>query len=182
MHVFASLGTDHHQFDRLVEWLDDWVASHPGSTLVLQHGASRPSLVGINHELLPHPELLAAMRKADVVVLQGGPGGVVDARRVGVRPIVVPRDPARGEVVDGHQFAFATRLASAELVEVATTKEQLHDLLTSTAMGERNWRIVADTDVPQGVRTIMERHRRLPDRTTDRWRRLGQAWRPRRAP
>ncbi|MEZ5177695.1 MAG: hypothetical protein R2746_05265 [Acidimicrobiales bacterium] len=40
--------------------------------------------------LLPHQELVAAMAEADVVVAQGGPGGIMDARSVGRQPVAVP--------------------------------------------------------------------------------------------
>ena len=46
-----------------------------------------------NHEVLSHKELLEHYRAADAIVLQGGAGGVMDARKVGRIPIVVPRIP-----------------------------------------------------------------------------------------
>ncbi len=38
--VFATVGTDHHRFERLMDWMDAWGA-HPEARLVVQHGNAR---------------------------------------------------------------------------------------------------------------------------------------------
>ena len=40
--VLVSVGTDHHVFDRLMGWVEEWVAQAPeGTSVVVQHGSSR---------------------------------------------------------------------------------------------------------------------------------------------
>ena len=36
--VFVTVGTDHHPFDRLVQWVDVWAAAHPEIEVVIQYG------------------------------------------------------------------------------------------------------------------------------------------------
>lgn len=105
--VVVSLGTDHHLFDRLVDWMDTWLADQvdPPSCLI-QYGASRCPTNAEGVSRLPRSELLRLYGSAKVVIVQGGPGSILDAREVGVLPIAVPRRPEKLEVVDGHQIAF----------------------------------------------------------------------------
>lgn len=171
--IVVSVGTDHHRFDRLTGWLSQWWERNPEVQLVVQHGTSTPIAGARNSELMPHPELMQWFRSADAVVLQGGPGGVMDARANGIQPIVVPRDPARGEHVDGHQLDFAAHLAERGLAHVVTEEVTLTQLLDATVAGTHTWRIDPTTDVPVGVRAITDLLREPPVRARDgRWRRI----------
>ncbi|QNN82711.1 hypothetical protein H3H54_01800 [Brachybacterium sp. Z12] len=123
--VFVTVGTDHHPFTRLIEWVDHWSASHDDLELVVQHGTARPSRHGVNHELLGSEEIAAQYAAADLVVSQVGPGTIADANRAGHRPIVVPRDPHLGEVVDDHQVAFGDFMASRGRCVSVRTREHL---------------------------------------------------------
>lgn len=110
--IFVTVGTDHHPFTRLIDWVDDWAAHRDDIVLVVQHGTARPSRYGANHQLLGSEQITAQYAAADLVVSQVGPGTIADANRAGHRPIVVPRDPALGEVVDDHQVAFGDFMAA----------------------------------------------------------------------
>ena len=132
--VVASVGTYHHPFDRFVDWLQPWTDQHHAD-VVFQHGSTRPIEGAANHTMLAPQDLLEHYRRADVVVLQGGAGGVMDARRAGRIPIVVPRVPVGDEVVDDHQVVLSRRLAEMGLVHVAESREQLHALLDGVADG-----------------------------------------------
>lgn len=132
--VVASVGTYHHPFDRFVDWLQPWTDDHHAD-VVFQHGSTRPIDGAANHTMLAPQDLLEHYRRADVVVLQGGAGGVMDARRAGRIPIVVPRVPVGDEVVDDHQVVLSRRLAEMGLVHVAESREQLHALLDGVADG-----------------------------------------------
>jgi UDP-N-acetylglucosamine transferase subunit ALG13 len=126
----VTVGTDHHRFDRLMDWIDAWNSARPGLVRwTVQHGSSRP-LAGLpGYTLKPHAELLDDLREADFVVTQGGPGGIMDSRACGVLPIVVPRLGHLDEAVDDHQVAFSRQLAAQGLVEVAESRAELHALL-----------------------------------------------------
>lgn len=129
--IFVTVGTDHHPFTRLIDWIDDWAAHRTDIDLVVQHGAARPSRHGTNHELLGSAELAAQYAAADLVVSQVGPGTIADANRAGHRPLVVPRDPALGEVVDDHQVAFGDFMAArGRCVSVRTRDALIAELET----------------------------------------------------
>jgi UDP-N-acetylglucosamine transferase subunit ALG13 len=125
-----SVGTDHHPFDRLLEWAS--IASRELEIEVfVQRGATaaHPGVESVDY--LPADELAERMRSADVVVCHGGPGTIALAQRMGKRPIVVARDPARGEHVDDHQMRYTARLAADGEIDVADSLEVLMSLLSN---------------------------------------------------
>lgn len=129
-HVFVSVGTDHHPFDRLVMWIESWVPPKDVDVKVLvQYGFSRTPEHLPAQAFLEAEELRTAIRSADVVVTQGGPGGIMDARRAGIIPIVVARSASLGEVVDDHQIAFTRHLALLGEVVEAAGESELHRAL-----------------------------------------------------
>jgi UDP-N-acetylglucosamine transferase subunit ALG13 len=126
----VTVGTDHHRFDRLMDWLERWNAADPGAVRwTAQYGSSRPLAGADGFGMKPREELLDLLRAADLVVTQGGPGGIMDSRECGTVPIVVPRLARLDEVVDDHQVAFARQLASRGLVVVAESEAELHAAL-----------------------------------------------------
>lgn len=139
--VLASAGTYHLPFPRFSDWLETWYVDRPEVDLVVQHGPSRPVHGAENHDILDYAELLEMCRRADVVVLQGGAGGIMDMRSLGIVPIVVPRipDPDAGaterEVVDDHQLVFTAEMARLGLLHRAVDRDEFFDLLDSALDG-----------------------------------------------
>lgn len=117
--VLAVVGTDTHRFDRLMDWLERWYGRRADQPdLIVQHGYSRrPRLPGAV-DFLGHQDVHSAIRSATLVVTHGGPASIIEVRRAGCLPIVVPRDPARGEHVDDHQQRFARRLAGVGAIRL----------------------------------------------------------------
>jgi UDP-N-acetylglucosamine transferase subunit ALG13 len=126
--VVVTVGTDHHPFPRLVGWIHHWASTHPDVGVLLQLGTTEPPapLPSVHAvALLPHQDLVAAMAGADVVVAQGGPGGIMDARSVGRQPVVVARRGDLGEHVDDHQVRFTAWMADRGLVRLAADERAL---------------------------------------------------------
>ena len=74
---------------------------------------------------MPRQEVMELYRQADLVVGQGGPGSILDAREAGHLPLAVPRRPELGEVVDAHQLAFTQVLQRHGDATMVTSYEQL---------------------------------------------------------
>ena len=127
--ILVTVGTDHHRFDRLIGWVDRWAAAHPDASVLVQHGTADAPQHGEAVVMLGYDELVAEMARADVVIAQGGPATIMDARSVGQRPIVIPRRGHLQEVVDDHQVAFTDRMADKELVWLAADEAELHGLI-----------------------------------------------------
>ena len=143
--VLVVVGTDHHRFDRLVDWLDEWAERQEQETrVVFQHGSARSPRFGEGHVLLPHDALLDLMQQATVVVTHGGPATICEAWRHGRLQRVVPRDPDCGENVDGHQVQFARRLAGQGLVVLCQEREQLGAALDAARRDPMHVRLGSD--------------------------------------
>lgn len=127
--VLVTVGTDHHRFDRLIGWVDAWAARHPEADVLVQHGTATPPIHGRATVMLGYDELVAEMAASDVVIAQGGPATIMDARSVGHRPIVIPRRGHLDEVVDDHQVAFTEWMAAKQLVWLAADDAELHALV-----------------------------------------------------
>jgi UDP-N-acetylglucosamine transferase subunit ALG13 len=134
--VLVLVGTDHHRFDRLVEWVDRW-AEQSGADVLVQYGRSRPPRVAAGQPFLDWDKVQSELAEADVVVSHGGPATIAEARKAGHVPVVVPRDPARDEHVDGHQQLFARRLGSSGLVTLAETEPALGTALAGAVASGR---------------------------------------------
>jgi UDP-N-acetylglucosamine transferase subunit ALG13 len=132
--IFATVGTDHHPFDRLVEWLDHWLdldTPRRKVEAVVQAGTSRPPRHAESATFLPFDEFRSALAHADTVVCHGGPATLVEAQLAGHLPLVVVRRPEFGEVVDDHQARFATHLADREEIVLIDNYESLAAALDS---------------------------------------------------
>ncbi|MDX6251500.1 MAG: hypothetical protein QOF10_4860 [Kribbellaceae bacterium] len=129
--VLVILGTDHHHFDRLVSWLDDYL-EQPGNeslTALVQLGATAPPRRAKGVGIVAYDELQRLMRQAKAVVTHGGPATMFEVRRQGRKPVVVPRDPALDEHVDQHQQEFSRRMGALGLVTLCEERGAFLDAL-----------------------------------------------------
>lgn len=112
--VVVTLGTVDQSFRRLLGRLRNLLPA--GTDVLWQTGHTPTDGLGIEaRRFVPAAELQAAMRAADVVIAHGGCGSALDALKAGRLPILVPRDPGRGELVDGHQPQLTAWLAARGL-------------------------------------------------------------------
>lgn len=112
--LVVTLGSVEQSFRRL---LDHLVPLLPENAEVLWQTGHTPT-AGLPITATPFlsaAELAAAMAAADVVVAHAGCGSALTALNAGKLPILVPRDAARGELVDGHQIELARWLAGRNL-------------------------------------------------------------------
>lgn len=127
--MLALAGTDHHPFDRMVQWVDAAAIRHRDVRFVIQHGVTRAPTVAEGHAFLGHNRLVALLAEASVVVCHGGPGLILEAREAGHVPVCVPRDPRLDEHVDRHQQRFAALVGEAGVVRTVLSVEAFHDEL-----------------------------------------------------
>jgi UDP-N-acetylglucosamine transferase subunit ALG13 len=125
--VLGVVGTDHHPFDRLVSWVDQWFAASGRRSLAcfVQFGRSHPPQQAGGVAFVDHDDLQRLLRTASAVVCHGGPGVITEARKCGLRPLVIPRSPIAGEHVDDHQVRFCQHLAGKGLIELISTQAEL---------------------------------------------------------
>jgi len=152
--ILVTVGTDHHPFDRLVQWVDTWCLRHPGLEVVVQHGTARPPARAHGVALLSADEFRATLARADAVVCAGGPGAIMEARAVGIRPIVVPRRADLGEHVDDHQRAFAVFMADRGAVDLVEDAPALVAALDAVVVDPTSRRIAPDDGGAAGVERI----------------------------
>jgi UDP-N-acetylglucosamine transferase subunit ALG13 len=135
--VLVTVGTDHHAFDRLIRWIDGWLEERgrSGIRCLVQTGTSRvPRLAGYRAYLSYH-ELEAATVEADVLVCHAGSGTVQMCRRLGRKPILVPRRSDLGEHVDDHQITFARRMAAEGYIDLAEDEQTFRSLVEAASSG-----------------------------------------------
>jgi UDP-N-acetylglucosamine transferase subunit ALG13 len=129
--IFLTVGTDHHPFDRIVRWLDAWLAEGAEDRVrcLVQHGASVPSALAPSREFLTYDEMDEAIRAAAVIISHAGPATIMMAVEAGKVPIVVPRMRALREHVDDHQVLFAQRLREERTIALADSESKFRQFV-----------------------------------------------------
>ncbi len=170
--ILISIGTDHHKFERAIDWIDQWLTVHPemAERTLVQHGQTRPSRLARNTPFIDYSELMTTMRNSTAVIVHGGPASIFEARAQGRLPICIPRDPALGEIVDGHQQRFARHLAADGLVTLCETQDAFLSAMDALMADAESGRVTEDGRRLQGTITELDRivrgleSRSLPDR------------------
>jgi UDP-N-acetylglucosamine transferase subunit ALG13 len=131
--VLCLVGTDHHPFDRVVGWCDEIARERPGVRVLVQHGSTAAPRDAEGVAFLGKDELTALLAEAHVAICHGGPGLISDVRDAGLLPLVVARDPAYGEHVDGHQQRFVARFAQTGAIcafeDLASLRRRVDELV-----------------------------------------------------
>lgn len=114
--VFITVGTDNHDFSRLVKEADRLAGK---MRITVQTGSTkyRPK----NAEWFAFAErkkIETLYRKSDVVVTHAGAGSIINCIKYGKMPVVVPRLKEMNEHADNHQLDMAKDL-EAEGVSIA---------------------------------------------------------------
>jgi UDP-N-acetylglucosamine transferase subunit ALG13 len=137
--VLVTLGMDHHPFNRMLGWVDRWLASGACERVscLVQTGPGRCPAGAECRQFLHVDELEQAIRDSMVVACHAGPGSISLCLRLGVKPIVVPRLGPLGEAVDSHQVSFARKLGEEGFVEVAEDEGRFHELMNRAAFRGR---------------------------------------------
>lgn len=146
--LLVVVGTDHHPFDRLVNWVDEWLETQADPPrAVVQHGTSSAPRLAHGVPMTGRAELDELMRDASVVVTHGGPATITEVRAHGKLPLVVARDPRLGEHVDHHQQRFSHRMGASGFVRECATREDLHAQLSSAVADPAS--VAVDPDLDQ---------------------------------
>jgi UDP-N-acetylglucosamine transferase subunit ALG13 len=129
--VLVTVGSDK-PFRRLIEAVAGIV---PADIEVLWQTGSTPTEgLGINaRPFMPASALEQAAADADVVVAHAGCGSALMALKAGKCPVLVPRDPSHGEVIDMHQLQIARWLAQQGLAVERTAEELSFDDVEAAA-------------------------------------------------
>lgn len=125
--VLVMVGTDHHPFGRLVDWMDQWTRDQTAGDVrvVIQHGRTRAPRTAEGRDFIPRQELDELIAEATVVVCHGGPSTIVETRRRGLSPIVLARSTRLGEHVDDHQQRFAQAMSDRGLIRLVANQTNL---------------------------------------------------------
>lgn len=119
--IFITVGTHEQQFNRLVEYMDKWAASHD-EDVVIQTGYSTYEPKHCEwSKLYSYSKMVEWVDMARIVITHGGPSSFIMPLQIGKTPIVVPRKHEFNEHVNNHQVKFceevANRMGNILLVE-----------------------------------------------------------------
>lgn len=119
--ILVTVGTDHHPFDRLIRWVNDWIKADPGraETVFVQSGTASVAPACPAADFLDVHQLGKLLGSANVLICHGGPASIADAWHHGLVPVVVPRLRKYGECVDDHQLDFCVKVAELGYVRLA---------------------------------------------------------------
>jgi UDP-N-acetylglucosamine transferase subunit ALG13 len=170
--IVVTVGTDHHPFDRLISWTNDWLRAHPEQVgrFFVQSGAVSVLPACPSSQFLDVERMTSVLDAADVIVCHGGPESIATAWARGLLPIVVPRLPQLGEHVDDHQLHFCLKLAELGRVWLAQTPAEFASNLSEATRDPSRLRAsvpAADVDAAvarfgQLVEELVHRSRRRP--------------------
>jgi UDP-N-acetylglucosamine transferase subunit ALG13 len=134
--IFATVGTTHFPFDRLVEAV---ATLSTEEEVVVQRGPSTVAVPGASVvDFLSFDELVEHVRRSRVVISHAGVGSIMVALAHGKRPIVVPRLARFGEAVDDHQVQVATMLGEGGRVRALVDLLDLAQFVSSAEDDSRD--------------------------------------------
>lgn len=127
MLIFALMGSNPYPFDRLSNSLTR-LAKETGNRIIVQTGKNNNVKACECFEFAPRANVLELINRADVIIMQGGYGGCLDAINARKLPIVMPRRVELFESNDD-QTELVDFLASKQLVKKVDTYEDLKEAL-----------------------------------------------------
>lgn len=130
--IFVTVGTHYLPFNRLLSWVDGYVAQFvKKEEVVVQFGTSTKRVIsGENKSYFQYSKFCQLLQKARIVITHAGPATIYQSIALAnTIPIVVPRLKKFSEHVSNHQLYFAQTLASQKKIHLCLSKKDfLHTI------------------------------------------------------
>ena len=153
--ILVTTGSNGASFDRLLSVVEGFCDG--GEKVIVQHGPSSLRPKGATCvDYLPFDELSRLVSDARVVVAHAGVGSILLCFSHGRSPLVVPRLPSFGEVVDDHQLALARRLAEIGAVTCVEDAGELPALVRTQQAGGRHPQVVGRSALAADLRAYVD--------------------------
>lgn len=104
--IFVTVGTHEQQFNRLIEYMDNWAANHDEEVIIQTGYSTYEPRVAKWQKLFSYQEMKKNIEEARIVITHGGPSSFIAPLQIGKIPIVVPRRKEFDEHVNDHQVNF----------------------------------------------------------------------------
>ena len=112
--IFVTVGTHEQQFNRLVEYMDNWAEKNE-EAVVIQTGYSTYSPKYCHwKDFFSYSDMKKQVSDARIIITHGGPSSFIMALQIGKTPIVVPRAKEFNEHVNNHQLYFCREFAEQQ--------------------------------------------------------------------
>ena len=145
--TLVSVGNALQPFPRMLDAVCAIAHTLP-QPVIVQYGHTPFNCQGCQaHDFLDMPTFEDHMAKAELVILHGGAGSVINAIRAGKVPVIVPRRAEFAEHINNHQVEFAQLLAKQGRVVLVENPGELQ-LAVTRAKGLRNQRTKGDAMPP----------------------------------
>ncbi len=109
--IFVMLGTSHYPFARLINKVIEW-AEESGEHVIIQSGHNPIASNAVEfYPFLDHSKIIEFINDAEVVITQGGFGGLLDCMKSDAKTIAIPRLAELGENINSHQTEIVNALA-----------------------------------------------------------------------
>jgi UDP-N-acetylglucosamine transferase subunit ALG13 len=134
--IFVTVGTQL-PFERLIDAVDAFAASHPDEEIVAQTGEDAGPQKWSNLTLVQRltPEDFAVrVRAARLIVAHAGIGTILSAKQYGRPLILVPRRHDLGEHRNHHQMATARQMENRSGLYVCWDIDRLGDFMSMTGL------------------------------------------------
>lgn len=126
--IFVTVGTDTHDFSRLVRKMDD-IALRKDVVMQIGNTRYKPKHARWFHFEKNHV-IDSLYKKTEVIVTHAGAGSIIRSLGQGKVPVVVPRLKKYREHINNHQLDLARALSKKKRIIVVTDMEHLEMHLT----------------------------------------------------
>ncbi|WP_343224838.1 glycosyltransferase [Pelagicoccus sp. SDUM812005] len=130
LRIFVTVGSDV-PFDRLIIAIDDWAAkTRKPIEIFAQIGNSDYQPKRFEYcKFLSPAEFKDRLENCDLVAAHTGMGSILSALRAQKPILTLPRHGALGETRNDHQIATAKHLLDLGIIDVASTTDELQEML-----------------------------------------------------
>lgn len=127
--IFVTLGTDPHNFNRLIEYIESLkLEGIIKEKIILQYGYTHlfQKVKGITYmDFCPPEKFQHYLKQADFIISHGGLGNILQAINLQKKVIVVPRLKKFNEHENNHQLELSEQLFSEKKIILAQDRASL---------------------------------------------------------
>lgn len=107
--IFVIVGTHEQQFNRLIEYMDNWAVHHDEDVFIQTGFSTYKPKHCMSQDFLPREIFDKKISEARIIITHGGPSSFIESLQIGKTPIVVPRQNRFREHINDHQVDFCKK-------------------------------------------------------------------------